>query len=47
MSVEKNFQRESSAFLFGFWALFMVLYGVSGAVGWCSCVKLYVVMRDV
>jgi len=32
MSAEKNFQRESSTFLFGFLVLFLVLYGVLGFV---------------
>ena len=46
MSVEKIFQRVSLIFLFVFWALFLVLVGVSGSVGSCSCVVFYVVMRD-
>ena len=32
MSAEKIFQYESGGFLFVFWALWMVLYGVSGSV---------------
>jgi hypothetical protein len=47
MSAEKIFCGGRGAFLFVFWALFMVLYGVSGAVWWCSCVTFYVGMRDV
>jgi hypothetical protein len=47
MSLEIFFQRESSTFLVVFWALFVVLYGVSAAVGSCSCVTFYVAMRDV
>ena len=52
MSLEKIFQRGSSAFLFVSWALFNVLYGVSGSVfavfAWCSmllCVMFNVGMR--
>jgi len=54
MSLEKIFQRGSSAFLFVFWALFAVWYGVSGSVfavfAWCSMLlkgTINVVNRDV
>jgi len=54
MSLEKNFQRESSAFLFVFWALLLFLYGVFWSVfvffAWCSmllCVAFNVGMRGV
>jgi len=47
MSLEKNFQRESSTFQFVFWALLVVLYGVSGCVWWCFSVKFNVGLRDV
>ena len=52
MSVEKIFQRESSALLFAFWVLFRFLYALLGSVftvfGWCSmllCVKFNVAIR--
>jgi hypothetical protein len=54
LSAEKIFQRESSAFLFVFWALFGFLDGVSWsvfAVLACACmlfsVKFHVVKREV
>jgi hypothetical protein len=54
MSLEKIFCGVSSGFLFVFWALFIVLGGVSGAVfavfAWCSmlvCVTFDVGMRGV
>ena len=54
LSAEKNFQRRSAEFLFVFWALFPVLYGVSGSVfsvlGCASMlvsVTFYVGMREV
>ena len=47
MSLEKNFQSESAAFLHVFWALFAVLIGVSEAVGCCFNVTFYVGVRDV
>ena len=34
-------------FLVAFWALLLVLYGVSGAVGSCFSVTFYVAKRDV
>jgi hypothetical protein len=52
MSAGIFFQRESSAFLFVFCGLFLVLYGVFGSVfavfAWCSmllCVTFNVGMR--
>jgi len=47
MSAEKIFQSESVAFQFASVALFMVLYGVSWAVGSCFSVTFYVGMRGV
>jgi len=47
MGAEEFFQNESSAFLFVLGALFGVLIGVSGAVGWCFNGTFNVVMRDV
>jgi len=41
-----KFFGESSAFLFGFWALFVVLIGVSGAAGWYFSVTFNVVKSD-
>ena len=46
MSLEKFFQRESSTFLFVFWGLLVVLYGVCGAVGSCFNGTFNVVKRD-
>jgi hypothetical protein len=45
MSLENFFQRESSTFPFVVWALFVVLYGVSGSVCSCFMVTFYVVKR--
>ena len=43
MSVEKIFCGESSAFLFVFCGLLLVLIGVSGFVGWCFEVRFNMV----
>jgi len=47
MSAENFFCGESGAFLFVAEPLFMVLYGVLGADGWCFSVTFYVGVRDV
>ena len=47
LGAEKFFCGESGGFLSVSWGLFVVLYGVLGSVGLCSCVTFYVVMRDV
>jgi len=47
MGAEKIFQSESGSFLFVFCGLFMVLYGVSWAVGVCFAVRVNVVLREV
>ena len=39
----KNFQSESAAFPFGFWGLFVVLVGVSGAVYFRFVVRFCIV----
>jgi len=45
MSLGKIFQRASWPCQFVFWALFIVLYGVLGAVGSCFMVTFNVVKR--
>jgi len=47
MGAEKIFQCESGSFLFVFWVLLLVLYGVSWAVGVCFAVRVNVVLREV
>ena len=47
MGVGKNFLLKRPAFLFVFWALVGVVYGVSGAVYSCFVVTFNVGMRDV